>query len=107
MHRPSTVTLASHARRGFCSIDYHRVAVEPNASKIYKGDNREEEALILSLEQQKSAAVEPALFLAGINGWKSQLQSDDDKNRWEIYFNHDTAKANDNKMVLFHSGVAM
>ena len=86
-------------------VAYHRLAVEPNVglhvSKIYKGDNREEEALILSLEQQRSAAVEPALFLAGITGWKSQ--SDDDRNRWEIYLSHDTAKVDDNQMVLLRS----
>ena len=62
---------------------YHRIAQDPGInyrsdSLIYKGDNKDEEALISSLKQQRSSLVEPAIFLAGITGWK--CQSEDDRN---------------------------
>ena len=56
--------------------------------KKYKTDNKEEEALISSLQRQKSSLVEPAIFLAGITGWR--CQSEDDRNHWEKYLSHDT-----------------
>ena len=88
-------------------VAYHRLAAESimdplfgsdsenddslssdNYVPIYKGDNKEEEALISSLQQQRSSLVEPAIFLAGITGWR--CQSEDDRNHWEMYLSHDT-----------------
>ena len=54
----------------------------------YKGGDREEEALLSSLEEQGSSLREPAIFLAGITGWICQSQ--DDRNHWEMYLSHDT-----------------
>ena len=72
-------------------VAYHRLAVEPYYR--YKSDNWEEEALISSLEQQSLSVVEPAIFLAGITGWR--CQSEDDRNHWEIHLTHDTARVRD------------
>ena len=80
-------------------VAYHGLAAEPYLAfdpgigyrgevKIYKGDNKEEEALISSLKRQRSSLVEPAIFLAGITGWR--CQSEDDWNHWEMYLSHDT-----------------
>ena len=83
-------------------VAYHRLAVDPPSSftlrmrsyykqkteEYYKGDNKEEEALISSLQQQSSSLVEPAIFFAGITGWR--CQSEDDRNHWEMYLSHDT-----------------
>ena len=81
-------------------VAYHRLAVEyrdheftdmflsgflnSGAENYYKGDNREEEALVLSLTHQRSSLVEPAIFLAGITGLKCQSE-----NPWEIYLSDD------------------
>ena len=54
----------------------------------YKGGDKEEEALLSSLEEQGSSLREPAIFLAGITGWICQSQ--DDRNHWEMYLSHDT-----------------
>ena len=56
---------------------------------VYKGDNRSEEALISFLKTLRKSLVEPAIFLAGITGWR--CQSEDDRNHWEMYLSHDTA----------------
>ena len=74
-------------------VAYHRLALDSHIVYrgkviIYKGNNWEEEALISSLEQQRSSLVEPAIFLAGITGWR--CQSEDDRNHWEMYLSHDT-----------------
>ena len=69
-------------------VAYHWLAVEPYSYVEYKGTNKEEEALISSLQQQRSSLVEPAIFLAGITGWR--CQSEDDRNHWEMYLSHDT-----------------
>ena len=80
-------------------VAYHRLAVEPHSylwmdshkekpKLYYKGDKKEEEALISSLPKQKMSLEEPAIFLAGITGWR--CQSEDDRNHWEIYLSHDT-----------------
>ena len=94
-------------------VAYHRLAVDPHfpfrflmesndKQKIeeyyYKGDNKEEEALISSLEQQRSSLVEPAIFLAGITGWR--CQSEDDRNHWEMYLSHDTVDRGDASVLL-------
>ena len=59
--------------------------------KYYKGNIEEEEVLISSLGQQGLIVKEPALFLAGITGLRSQ--SEDGRNHWEEYF--------DNTVVLY------
>ena len=84
-------------------VAYHRLAVEPPSPSFtlrtrshykqkteehYNGGNKEGKALISSLKQQRSSLVEPAVFLAGITGWR--CQSEDDRNHWEIYLSHDT-----------------
>ena len=84
-------------------VAYHRLAVDPpspsftfqmrshykqKTEEYYKGDNKGEEALISSLRRQRSSLVEPAIFLAGITGWR--CQSEDDRNHWEMYLSHDT-----------------
>ena len=67
-------------------VAYHGMVGEYISLK-YKGDNKEEKALISSLEQQRSSLVQPAMFLAGITGWR--CQSEDDKNHWEMYLSGD------------------
>ena len=84
-------------------VAYHRLAVEPSnmdicISGIYKGDDKEEEALLSSLNESLG---EPAIFLAGITGWR--CQSEDYSNHWEMYFSHDTAEVYDDRMMLLHS----
>ena len=87
-------------------VAYHRLAVKPSyrdicVSDIYKGDDRKEEALLSSLEPLRESLVEPAIFLAGITGWR--CQSEDDRNHWEMYLSHDTAEVYDHRMVLLRS----
>ena len=78
--------LAAWHLANICSIEfqvaYHRLAIG-GCSILYKGDNEDEKALISSLKQHGSSLVEPAMFLAGITGWKYQS--------WKNYLNHDTA----------------
>ena len=66
----------------------------------YRGSNREEEDLLSSLRPLMESLVEPAIFLAGITGWR--CQSEDGRNHWEMYLSHDTAGVNDSS-VLLHS----
>ena len=87
-------------------VAYHRLALEPFHSDIclshtYKGDDKEEEALLTSLKPQSESLVEPALLLAGITGWR--CQSEDNRNHWEMYLSHDTAEVTDYRMVLLKS----
>ena len=77
-------------------VAYHRLAVDD--SVMYKGDNKEEEALISSLKEQRSSLVEPALFLAGITGWR--CQSEDGRNHWETYLSCDTANVQYSPVLL-------
>ena len=77
-------------------VAYHRLAVD--GSVTYKGDNQEEKALISSLKRQRSSLVEPAIFLAGITGWR--CQSEDDRNHWEMYLSHDTVGTGDTSVLL-------
>ena len=72
------------------------MAVE--ASQPYRGSNREEEDLLSSLEPLRESLVEPALFLAGITGWR--CQSEDGRNHWEMYLSHDTAGVEDPSVLL-------
>ena len=75
---------------------YHRLAVDDFV--MYKGDNKEEEDLISPLKEQCSSVVEPAIFLAGITGWR--CQSEDDRNHWETYLSHDTANVQYSPVLL-------
>ena len=77
-------------------VAYHRLAVD--SFTLYKGDDKEEKALISSLEQQRSSLVEPAIFLAGITGWR--CQSEDDRNHWEMYLSHDTVEKGNASVLL-------
>ena len=84
-------------------VAYHWLAVDSGIGyrgevKIYKGANKEEKALISSLKRQVSLLVEPAIFLAGITGWR--CQSEDDRNHWEMYLNHDTVEKGDASVLL-------
>ena len=94
-------------------VAYHRLAIKPSSpsftfqmdsyykqkkEEYYKGDNKEEAALISSLQQQRSSLVEPAIFLAGITGWR--CQSEDDRNHWEMYLSHDTVGRGDASVLL-------
>ena len=77
-------------------VAYHRLAVD--GSLMYKGDNKEEEALMSSLKEQRSSVEEPAIFLAGITGWR--CQSEDDRNHWETYLSRDTANVGNSPVLL-------
>ena len=77
-------------------VAYHGMALR--ASQPYRGSNREEEDLLSSLEPLGESLVEPALFLAGITGWR--CQSEDGRNHWEMYLSHDTAGVRDPSVLL-------
>ena len=77
-------------------VAYHRLTVVGFLE--YKGDNKEEEALLSSLRYHRSSLVEPAIFLAGITGWRCQSESG--RNHWEMYLSHDTARVHDTSVLL-------
>ena len=77
-------------------VAYHRLAA--NVYVECKGTNKEEEALISSLKRQRSSLVEPAIFLAGITGWR--CQSENDRNHWEMYLSHDTVGRGKGSVLL-------
>ena len=83
-----------------CSIEfqvaYHGMAV--GASQPYRGSSREEEDLLSSLKPLRESLVEPAIFLAGITGWR--CQSEDGRNHWEMYLSHDTAGVRERSVLL-------
>ena len=79
-------------------VAYHKVAFDAYTLFDYYGKNEEEMALLLSLEPLNLSLVEPAIFLAGITGWR--CQSDDDRNHWEMYLSHDTASVEDPRLLL-------
>ena len=77
----------------------HRVRVAlPRHHGVYKGSDKEEEALISSLAPLGESLVEPAVFLSGITGLRSQ--SEDDRNHWEMYLSHHTVDIQDSKVLL-------
>ena len=77
---------------------YHRLAVESYGSEILcKGDEKER-ALISLLKQQRSSLVEPAIFMAGITGWR--YQSEDGRNHWEMYLSHYTVGRGKSSVLL-------
>ena len=58
----------------------------PPTSKVYK---KGEKLILDSLEGQWYSLVEPAIFLAGITGWR--CQSEDNRNPWEMFLSHNTS----------------
>ena len=70
----------------------------PDVYIPYRGSNREEEDLLSSLESLRKSLVEPAIFLAGITGWR--CQSEDGRNHWEMYISHDTAGVRERSVLL-------
>ena len=77
----------------------HRVGVAlPQHHGVYKGSDKEEAALISSLAPLGESLVEPAVFLSGITGLRSQ--SEDDRNHWEMYLSHNTVGIRDCKVLL-------
>ena len=86
-------------------VAYHGLAVEASHNRgrrqrlpPYRGSNREEEDLLSSLEPLMESLMEPAIFLAGITGWR--CQSEDGRNHWELYLSHDTAGVEDPSVLL-------
>ena len=77
-------------------VAYHGMAVR--ASQLYRGSSREEEDLLSSLKPLRESLVEPAIFLAGITGWR--CQSEDGRNHWEMYLSHDTACVRERSVLL-------
>ena len=99
-------------------VAYHRLALgfqlygqelesdsdleEDNHEKdeVYKGSDKEEEALMISsLAPLGGSLVEPAIFLSGITGLRSQ--SEDDRNHWEMYLSHNNVGIGDCKVLLY------
>ena len=86
-------------------VAYHGLAVEASRNRRrrqriapYRGSSREEEDLLSSLEPLMESLVEPAIFLAGITGWR--CQSEDGRNHWEMYLSYDTAGVEDPSVLL-------
>ena len=80
-------------------VAYHRLAVGSyTIYPVYQGGNKEEEALISLLEGKRLSLVEPAIFLAGITGWRCQLG--DNSNHWGIYISQDTVDVEDCSVLL-------
>ena len=83
-------------------VAYHWMAIEAREVEEdyyipHRGSNREVD-LLSSLEPLEESLVEPAIFLAGITGWR--CQSDDGRNHWEMYLSHDTACVSDPSVLL-------
>ena len=70
----------------------------PDICIPYRGSNREEEDLLSRLKPLRESLVEPAIFLAGITGWR--CQSEDGRNHWEMYLSHDTAGIRELSVLL-------
>ena len=68
------------------------------AHRVYKGNEKEEAVLISSLAALGESLVEPAVFMSGITGLRSQ--SEDATNHWEIYLSHYTVDISDCKVLL-------
>ena len=88
-------------------VAYHSLAVGGShiyylqyrvAHGVYKGSNTEEAALISSLAPLGESLVEPAVFLSGITGLRSQ--SENERNHWEMYLSHDTVSMRYCKVLL-------
>ena len=68
------------------------------AHGVYKGSDKEEAALMSSIAPLAESLVEPAVFLSGITGLRSQ--SEDDRNHCEMYLSHHTIGIEDCKVLL-------
>ena len=91
-------------------VTYHWLAVDSSTPWLYyepdnhekdvfyKGSDKGEVVLLSSLALLGESLVEPAVFLCGITGLRSQ--SEDDRNHWEIYVSHDTVGIRDCKVLL-------
>ena len=84
-------------------VAYHWLAVDGSQGRniphgVYKGSDKEEEVLISSLAPLGKSLVEPAVFLSGITGLRSQ--SENDENHWEMYLSHHTVGIDDCKVLL-------
>ena len=90
-------------------VAYHWLAVdgcqyqshyELQSGSDLEEDNHEkdEEALISSLAPLGESLVEPAIFLSGITGLRSQ--SEDDRNHWKIHLINDTVGIRECKVLL-------
>ena len=77
-------------------VAYHGLAV--GVSQPYRGSSREEEYLLSSIEPLRESLVEPAIFLAGITGWR--CQSEDGRNHWETYLNNYTGGVSGRSVLL-------
>ena len=77
-------------------VAYHGLAVSGQCP--YDLQIKEEKTLISSLEPLGKSLVEPAIFLAGITGWR--CQSEEGRNHWEMYLSHDTALVRDTSVLL-------
>ena len=78
-------------------VAYHWLAVGSYQCN-YKGTDQVEEDLLSSLAPLGESLVEPAVFLSGITGLRSQ--SDDGQNIWEQYFSHDTLSIGNCKVLV-------
>ena len=83
----------------YLGLDTDNEGLLEKVHSIYKGDIKEEEALIMLLGQKRPALFEPAIFLAGITGWR--CQSNNDSNRWELYLSHDTAGVGNTSILVW------
>ena len=89
-------------------VAYHGLAVKATGLNLflmhqqnippYRGSNREEEDLLSSLKPLRESLLEPAIFLAGITGWR--CQSEDGRNHWEMYLSHDTTGVSGHRVLL-------
>ena len=77
-------------------VAYHRLAVDE--VPMYEGEVENEQTLISLLESQTKSLVEPAIFLAGVTGCKSQ--SGDRSKHWEMYLCHTSHTADDQSVLL-------
>ena len=88
-------------------VAYHWLAVGGNqwyehrvAHGVYKGSDKGEAALVSSLGPLGESLVEPAVFLSGITGLRSQ--SEEYRYHWEIYLSQNTVGITKLR-VLLHS----
>ena len=75
-------------------VAYHWQAVDPYKNRLYRCSDMEEKDLLSSLAPLGESLVEPAVFLAGITGFKCQ------SNLWQVYLSHDTAHTSHCKLLL-------
>ena len=79
-------------------VAYHGLALNIKTTSVCKGLSEVEEVQLKSFEPLKDSLVEPAIFLAGITGWKSC--SEDGRNHWEEYLGQDTSHLLNTSVIL-------